>query len=393
MQHNKPNTAAAFTAGREEFRAAGSPSLPDLIRSGCTRPEEIQRRLAEQGLHAHYCYPTLALFDSSSGDASAWTRLSETQELYDTLKCYAPRNCPVFFDEIGHVCMLFSWDDRDTIRALHSSLLRHDTRHLRTVTVGIGNPSQHLTELHTGFAQAMSALNHKFYQGTGQIIYFNSIGSYSNEAVYPDDQEEELLRLIDEQAPQRAEQAVDSFYEALLRSGPLPREEVDNITIHLLISLELRIKMSTGQIDAPLRPDIMAVLTRQTLQEIKAAVRDYVKRIAEASTSKDNQNRTIIKKALTLMEGEYDKATLHSVAEKVYITPAYLSTLFKTNTGVTFIEHLTEIRIAKAKKLLKQTQLKNYEVAEKVGYQDSRYFSQIFKKKVGLSPSEFRDAN
>ncbi|MBW4839464.1 MAG: helix-turn-helix transcriptional regulator, partial [Paenibacillaceae bacterium] len=81
-----------------------------------------------------------------------------------------------------------------------------------------------------------------------------------------------------------------------------------------------------------------------------------------------------------------------SVAQKVYMTPTYLSMLFRANTGKTFIEHLTDIRIDKAKDMLRTTHYKNYEVAEKVGYQDSRYFSQIFKKKVGVSPSEYRES-
>jgi two-component system response regulator YesN len=92
------------------------------------------------------------------------------------------------------------------------------------------------------------------------------------------------------------------------------------------------------------------------------------------------------------MEQECSQASLQNVAQQVYMTPTYLSLLFKLNTGKTFIEHLTDIRIEKAKDMLKSTHFKNYEVAEKVGYQDSRYFSQIFKKKVGLSPSEYRES-
>ncbi|MNG05374.1 HTH-type transcriptional regulator YesS [compost metagenome] len=130
-----------------------------------------------------------------------------------------------------------------------------------------------------------------------------------------------------------------------------------------------------------------------TLEQMKESVREAIKGMGGTSYTSDSMNRNLIKKAITLMEEEYDRASLHYVADKVFITPAYLSALFKSKMGITFIEHLTCIRISKAKKLLKQTHLKNYEVAERVGYQDSRYFSQIFKKKVGLSPSGFRDAN
>jgi YesN/AraC family two-component response regulator len=91
------------------------------------------------------------------------------------------------------------------------------------------------------------------------------------------------------------------------------------------------------------------------------------------------------------MEQECRDASLDKMARKVYMTPSYLSMLFKVNTGKTFIEQLTDIRIDKAKDMLKNTCMRNYEVAEQVGYQDSRYFSQLFKKRVGLSPSQYRE--
>ena len=100
----------------------------------------------------------------------------------------------------------------------------------------------------------------------------------------------------------------------------------------------------------------------------------------------------MIKQTIEYMKRDFEGATLYNTAEKVHMTPTYLSALFKNSTGKTFIEQLTDIRIEKAKQMLKGTCLRNYEVAEKVGYKDPRYFSQIFKKKVGLSPSEYRES-
>ena len=82
--------------------------------------------------------------------------------------------------------------------------------------------------------------------------------------------------------------------------------------------------------------------------------------------------------------------TLSAMANRYHISPSYLSLLFTEQTGKNFIDYLTERRIKKAKELLKHTDMKIYEVANAVGYKDSFYFSNCFKKVAGLSPSEYR---
>ena len=72
------------------------------------------------------------------------------------------------------------------------------------------------------------------------------------------------------------------------------------------------------------------------------------------------------------------------------MSASYFSTMFKQHTGKTFVEYLTGRRIEKAKELLKFTDLKNYEIASKIGYADPNYFSVLFKKMTGDSPTEYR---
>jgi two-component system response regulator YesN len=82
--------------------------------------------------------------------------------------------------------------------------------------------------------------------------------------------------------------------------------------------------------------------------------------------------------------------SLTQMCEELFLSSSQFSVLFKEGTGRTFIEYLTAFRINEAKKLLKTTDLKSYEVAEKVGYTDPRYFSLIFRKQTNMTPIEFR---
>lgn len=82
--------------------------------------------------------------------------------------------------------------------------------------------------------------------------------------------------------------------------------------------------------------------------------------------------------------------SLKDAASKVHLNPNYLSQLFKQKTGSNFIDYVTGVRMREAEKLLSSTHLRIYEVAEQLGFCDISYFSNLFKKHSGLSPSEYR---
>lgn len=83
--------------------------------------------------------------------------------------------------------------------------------------------------------------------------------------------------------------------------------------------------------------------------------------------------------------------TLNDVAEHAFASPCYVSRLFMRELGVGFVEYLTAIRIENAKRLLSETQLKVFEVAELSGISDAHYFAKLFRKSAGVSPSGYRE--
>jgi len=100
----------------------------------------------------------------------------------------------------------------------------------------------------------------------------------------------------------------------------------------------------------------------------------------------------IIVKAQEFIKKNYsDKdISLHTVAKEVSISPNHFSTIFSRETGETFISYITGVRIEQAKILLKTTQLRTSDVGYEVGYNDTQYFSYVFKKQTGMTPKEFR---
>ena len=106
----------------------------------------------------------------------------------------------------------------------------------------------------------------------------------------------------------------------------------------------------------------------------------------------NNQHAGVIKQAQEYIDRHYmdPNMSLNEVAAQVNLSPCHFSAVFSQETGQTFKEYLTEIRIKKAKELLRTTTMKAFEISYQVGYNDPHYFSHVFRKHTGLTPIEFR---
>lgn len=105
-----------------------------------------------------------------------------------------------------------------------------------------------------------------------------------------------------------------------------------------------------------------------------------------------SESVAVICKAQNYIQSNYDKdgICLRSVASEVGLSPAYFSALFKRESGVNFIDYLTDVRMDKAKELLCCTSMQVSQIAARVGFSDYRYFGRIFKKTTGMTPVEFQ---
>lgn len=108
---------------------------------------------------------------------------------------------------------------------------------------------------------------------------------------------------------------------------------------------------------------------------------------------KEVQVNSQIADALKYIEENLDQdLSLNTIADSVYLSPSYFGRMFKSQMGLSIIDYILEQRITKAKRLMKETKFRNYEIAEKVGFQNYSYFSTVFKKHEKKSPNEYRSS-
>lgn len=107
--------------------------------------------------------------------------------------------------------------------------------------------------------------------------------------------------------------------------------------------------------------------------------------------SKKNVNEDVIENVTKYILNHFnDQITLESVSEMFFLNPSYFSRIFKSKTGENFIDYVTRVRIEKAICLMRNPDLKINDIAEMVGYFNTNYFSKLFRKIVGCSPTEYR---
>lgn len=137
---------------------------------------------------------------------------------------------------------------------------------------------------------------------------------------------------------------------------------------------------------------LKAVTEQRMFSQAAALVEKYAQEVFDALqelNSSNGQRQGML--AMDYIQKNYMDPclSLNSICSYLNISTSYFSTIFKEMTGETFIEVLTRVRMEKAKELLENTTMKNYEIAEKVGFSDPHYFGISFKKITGKTPTEY----
>jgi two-component system response regulator YesN len=105
----------------------------------------------------------------------------------------------------------------------------------------------------------------------------------------------------------------------------------------------------------------------------------------------DIKNLQVIQKAAEYMKNNFtEKLTIDDISQAVYLSPCYLSKIFKQELGCTIMEFLTKVRIEEAKKLLKNPRYNIMQVANEIGFEDPSYFTKVFKRSEGVTPSQYK---
>jgi two-component system response regulator YesN len=256
-----------------------------------------------------------------------------------------------------------------------------------SIAIGIGNLYS-IESMYTSFIEALRSIR---YCQRGQSLHVTDIGDHAFESrnfdyILAQKQMIEAIRL------QKAT-AYDYFVLLMNLLSPLNDETKRNRILEILV-----LANQAKRIDEMVDHDFIHYIS--LAQELSAvsgkeleewAYRTFILITGHvASKNTINYTNKIVTATREYLEAHYtEDISLENVAEQVNISPQYFSKLIKKTTGFNFVDWLSMLRVRKAKELLSNSNLTVKEVCFLVGYKDPNYFSRIFKKRLGITPSEF----
>ncbi len=265
--------------------------------------------------------------------------------------------------------------------------------------IACGSPVARLSALPACFSEASRIHSYRYLCPTEHILTEESIQSIRSSraaAAEPGKPEidQERVRCFFSSG---SSEEIDPFIDQLLRSAGEEGISISMYCRYLTMTVYFAAAAYLDSIgchaDSFWPPELRPKDNISTPDEARNYIRQimlHAIRLRDRESRK--QQRDLLNKAIGFIDEHYPEETisLDKVAQKVNISPNYFSAMFSQEIGQTFVEYLTGKRISEAKRMLRQTDMRSSEIAFAVGFRDSHYFSLVFKKVSGCTPSEYR---
>jgi two-component system response regulator YesN len=271
-----------------------------------------------------------------------------------------------------------------------------------SISIAVGACHSHISEAHLSYKEANQAMESRFLNGKGGV-YFYTEGTGGHTGTSPemvsilDDAElngleDEMLSAVSAGSYEVALDLLEKWLDRF-RSNPGSLKQEVNIRATALVVRLKRLTQEKQVTGFEWKQHLVNWMEQapqvETLEELSTILNKVMQNVVEAFSNHRPLHRTVVT-ALEIIRQKYNtNLTLEFVAKEAYVSNTYLSSLFRQELGVNFLDYLHQYRVEEAKKLLRQN-LKMYAVAKLVGYGEERHFSATFKKWTGLTPSQYQ---
>jgi two-component system response regulator YesN len=264
------------------------------------------------------------------------------------------------------------------------------------IAIGIGVRHDALEQAGEAYREACQALSCQFAVGKNKVIEFTDrCGAQAEQSNRDHNFMEEFGIYLKAGLSDEAEQVIDLVFQDL--TAQMASEERIRVVACNFIAALFNVLRESG-----IKQEEVFTESAQSFESIfkmdtGAAIKKYLQKItAVVSRSffdlQGKKPHKIVQEVTDYVYEHFSETdiTLSQVAKKYYLNLSYLSRIFKQEAGLNFVEFLTKVRMEKAFKLLQETDLKVYQIAERVGINDAHYFSICFKKYTGMSINAYR---
>ncbi|MDQ0338654.1 two-component system response regulator YesN [Caldalkalibacillus uzonensis] len=250
---------------------------------------------------------------------------------------------------------------------------------------GVGRPSRTLASLKQSYHEAMLAVRGRSVKGN--IRFYDDLLLNEKDLHIPFEKEKRLLQAVQHGQTESAVQILNEIMDEVSVGFQNQLVEVSRYLSELFIILTRiseEARMLTQELTSFLHAASVEQLRETALYRLQLI-------LAQINKEGHHHSEDILNRAKSYLHDHYNEdISLDMVARHVGLSPYYFSKLFKEQMSMNFIDYLTQLRIDKAKELMLTSNLSVKEICFEVGYRDPNYFSRVFKKSEGITPSQFR---
>lgn len=271
------------------------------------------------------------------------------------------------------------------------------------VTVAISRLGEGVEDLGNKMRECEKCMDYQFYLGKDSIIIYDDLEGFfdAKDDVFAVGIDEEIVKHIKAGDVQQLQNAIDQLGLLMQEKGSgMEVEQIKSFYSNLIYKINgIRVSIKALESDeTPIGQNLYSfyqmVETCSDIFEVHDILVDVSLAIAEKiDLYNQNSIHSTLQLAVDFINENYRmQVTLEELAKNSYVSPFYLSRMFKKELGKNFVDYLNEKRISEAKIGLADGSRKTYEVAESVGISDAHYFSRLFKKYTGMTPTEYRNS-
>ena len=297
---------------------------------------------------------------------------------------------------------------RACVDEIRKILSRQDGR--REWFLAVGQSVDRLSQIQKSYHTASRAFSQRYLYDEN-ILYYDEMETMEHPGGQAETEDNAYLQKVDVNAlnpailqkflsnglQEETENFVKDYFYAI---GQEPMESLvfrNYVILNVRFSVISFIKglgCDTNEMESADTEEVLAESGKNMESAIAYAKKMISQAIAIRDQNSGNKNRSILKTAVDFIDSHYmdEEISLNTVANVANVSSNHFSALFSQNMGQTFIEYLTTLRMNKAKELLRCTGMRSSEIAGEIGYKDAHYFSYLFKKTQGMTPSDYRKA-
>lgn len=287
-------------------------------------------------------------------------------------------------------------DNNDCVAISEEIIAKMKTKYDTSLTIAIGNSVNKIEDINISYSNSCQAIVPKLYKGKGKVLLFQPKVKDKSENIDFQNICNELMQAIKSFDINRANYFINYLFESFSKCNILNEKYIINCSINILSRIEIILLDMNEQKEDIFGENVILwsnIIEYDALPDVMGIMKDIFQKIISYLENKNsNKKRKLVKLVIKYIDDNYSKdLTLKDIANHFYYSPNYLGALFKEEIGKGFADYLTEVRMKKAAELLKQTQLKAYEVAGMIGYKNLSAFINQFKINFEVTPKEYRE--